>query len=154
MTPIENRLKELAAAYGQRLHNEGKLAAAELLNARRLQDAAQAKCHAALRAAGNADADTPAQEMVRQAEKEFDEAKLTLGKLELARDHGVNAILRAQEYTPAHDNGGYACPECWVKENLSVGLEWATKVGAVTSYVCRACHFGFSFSSKGVATSE
>ena len=96
MSAIEPPLKQIAAKVGQQIYDDGKEPTLELINARLLHDTARMKCYDALLAAGSADIDSPAQEIVRQAEKEVDDTELTLANLEMIRDgHIARARLRA-----------------------------------------------------------
>ena len=146
MTPIETRLKEIADQIALRLYDEGKVAAYELTNAQQVFDDAQMKRDAAVSEAARADIGSPAQETAQQTNKALAEATVALGKLEVIRDYGIHAKVRAREYAPVLKKGGYACPECWVKELLGVTME-LTPQGAVGKELsCPTCSLVCTFS--------
>jgi len=81
MSADKTHPQEIVAKLGQKLYDNGNEATLALINARLMHDTARMKCYAAMLAAGSADIDSPAREIVRQAEKEVDETALTLANL-------------------------------------------------------------------------
>lgn len=132
---------------GLRLANEGQAATFDLMNAQQALVDSTFGYQAALSEAARAGIHSPAQENARRAEKKVVEATVAVGKLEVLRDSGAFAISRAKEYVPTDGKGQYFCPECWVKENLSVGLHTSPANAIEKSYECPTCMFGFNFDS-------
>ncbi|HTE15334.1 MAG TPA: hypothetical protein VK642_09680 [Burkholderiales bacterium] len=146
MTPIETRLKEIAVQIALRLYDEGKIAAFELANAQWVLNDARTMRDAVVSEALRADIGSPAQETARQAEKDLAEATVALGKLEVIRDYGIHAKMRAFEYVPMLDKRGYTCPECWVKEQLDVTMESNSQDALGKELACPSCSLVCTFS--------
>ena len=92
MSTVETHPQEIAPKSGQQIYDNGNDATLALINARQMHDTARMKCYAAMLAAGSADIDSRAQEIVRQAEKEVDDTELTLSNLEARLPYGATKI--------------------------------------------------------------
>jgi len=148
VTTIETHLKGLAVSLGQQLHAAADKAKGSLPKAReRLAEIFHHR-HVINSAMEGASPDSAIHDVARQVEKDVAEAMAELSSLELAQDAAEAAVERAQSYMPATHRGSYACPQCWILENITTDLDALLMASAVQQYECPTCSYAFMVDSE------
>jgi len=144
MSPVEIYLSELALSLGEQQQYAAKRAKESLPRAReRLKDI-QFKRGTILAAVERAAPHSHLHEIARQIDKDLAFAMAEVSSLELEKDAAEAALTRAAHYVPLTDKGVFACPRCWIEENLSTGVEPQFKASVLEIYKCPSCSYRFS----------
>jgi len=123
MSPTASYLSELALSLGEQQQYAAKRAKDSLPRAQQRLKDIEFKRRTIIAATRRAAPDSHIHEIARQIEKDLAFAMAEVSSLELERDAAEAALIRAEKYVPLTDKGSFACPRCWIEENLSTGIE-------------------------------
>lgn len=147
MTPEEAHLKQLAVGISETHRGKASRAGKLLPRAQQLLFKIRQKRQAIVFPAAYGAPAVSASDAQPESDKELTDAVTTVANLELKLDYAETTRLRARDYVPIDELGGYTCPQCWVQEHWSLAIQPLLKIRELDVYECPACGYRFALGS-------